>query len=146
MYQIIDEDVFNSNSTILVNAINIIGIMGSGIALEFKNRYPDMYLDYIDKFRNRQLQIGKPYLYKNIYNFPTKKHWKDNSKLEWIEEGLQHFTNTYQELGITSIAFPKLGCGKGSLNWNEVQDLMIKHFTPLENIDIKICLAKNQKF
>jgi len=76
-------------------------------------------------------------------NFPTKQHWYQPSQIQWIEQGLLHFANTYQSLGITSIAFPKLGCGKGGLEWEQVKNIMVKHFEPLTDIEIHICLASD---
>lgn len=141
-----DDSVFNQeNAQTIVNTINCVGVMGAGIALEYKLRFPEMYEDYVKKCRKHEVTIGKPYLYKEktkwILNFPTKKHWKDGSKLEWIELGLKYFKDNYKKWGVTSIAFPKLGTEHGGLNWEEVKKIMEFY---LENIDIPvfICLDK----
>jgi O-acetyl-ADP-ribose deacetylase (regulator of RNase III) len=140
MYDITNKSLFNVKAQVLVNAVNTVGVMGAGIALEFKLRFPDMFQDYYNRCAKGSVKIGKPYLYGNILNFPTKDHWKDPSRLEWVDQGLRSFVNTYKELGIKSIAFPKLGCGKGGLDWQEVQKMMIHYFEPLRDIDIIICL------
>lgn len=141
-----DDSVFSLEKTqTVVNTINCVGVMGAGIALEYKLRYPKMYEDYVINCRKHEVKIGIPYLYKNddkwILNFPTKKHWKDDSKLEWIESGLKYFSENYKHWGITSIAFPKLGTAHGGLIWEDVQKIMESY---LENLDIPvfICLDK----
>jgi len=144
MYEITNKSLFNTGSQVIVNAVNCVGVMGSGIALEFKLRYPDMYKDYADKCSKGQVRIGEPYLYGNVLNFPTKNHWTRPSKIEWIEEGILHFVKAYKDLGITSIAFPKLGCGHGGLDWRKVQKIMDNHLSGLNDIDIKVCLDTDE--
>jgi O-acetyl-ADP-ribose deacetylase (regulator of RNase III) len=140
MYEITNKSIFNVDAQVIVNAVNTVGIMSAGIALEFKLRFPDMYKDYYDRCAKGQVELGKPYLYGNVLNFPTKDHWKTPSKTEWIDQGLHHFVRNYKNLGIKSIAFPKLGCGRGGLDWIKIQKMMIYYFEPLQDIDIKICL------
>ena len=95
--------------------------MGKGIALRFKHIYPDMFKSYRDHCEHNRLTIGSLYLYKTphkwILNFPTKEHWRNPSRPDYIEKGLQKFVSIYSELGITSIAFPALGCGNGELDY-----------------------------
>lgn len=139
-----DNDILNQgNAQTIVNTINCVGVMGAGIALEYKLRYPKMYEDYVLKCRKHEVMIGKPYLYKHndkwILNFPTKKHWKDDSKLEWVEEGLIYFKENYKQWGITSIAFPKLGTKHGGLNWEDIKKIMELHLEDLD-IPVYICL------
>lgn len=102
--------------------------MGKGLALAFKQRYPDMFLAYQQACTEGKIQIGKPTLYTQsspwILNFPTKDHWKAASKIAYIEQGLIYFAHHYQEYLITSIAFPKLGTGLGGLPWEKVGPLM----------------------
>ncbi len=86
--------------------------------------------------QDRKLRIGQPTLYREstpwILNFPTKDHWRDTSKLEYLEQGLQHFVDHYKEMGIRSIAFPKLGAGLGKLSWGEVGPLMVKYLRQMD--------------
>lgn len=134
-----DGDIFYSKSQTLINPVNCFGVMGRGIALKFKNKYPDMFQDYVFKCHSGGIQIGQPYLYKSgsvwILNFPTKYHWRDDSKLSYISDGLLYLKNHYKDWGITSIATPALGCGLGGLDWNEVSFLMKCEF---EKFDIPV--------
>lgn len=136
----IKDDLFESPAKVLVNTVNIVGVMGKGIALTFKKIYPAMFKQYQKFCENRKFQIGSLWLYKTphkwILNFPTKKHWRQSSKPEYIEVGLRKFISTYSSMGITSIAFPQLGCGNGELDWETiVQPLMNKYLSQLP-IDI----------
>ncbi len=128
MLTYIKGDLFNSPAQVLVNTVNTVGVMGKGIALEFKNRYPDMFKVYQKECDNKSLDIGKLLLWKNnekwVLLFPTKKHWRSPSKISYIEKGLQKFVQTYESLGIESIALPRLGCGNGGLDWNDVKPIM----------------------
>lgn len=133
-------NIFESKCNTIVNTVNCVGVMGKGIAFEFKKRYPDMYLDYVQKCHDKVVRLGKPYLYENmvgksILNFPTKNHWRSPSKLSYIIEGLDWFINNYERLGIKSIAFPPLGCGNGGLTWNIVGPIM---YQKLCNLPIEI--------
>ena len=113
--------------------------MGKGIALQFKKKYPEMFTAYQRVCEKQQLDIGKLYLWKSpekwVLLFPTKKHWRNPSRMEYIESGLQKFVDNYERLGIMSIAFPKLGCGNGGLEWSAVKLVMEKYLCPLP-IDI----------
>jgi len=139
-------NIFESRADVLVNTVNTVGVMGKGLAKEFKRIYPDMF-DIYQKFcENGSLTIGKLQLYKTpnkwILNFPTKANWRSPSKLEYIEQGLEKFVLNYNRLAIKSIAFPMLGCGNGGLSWeDEVKPLMEKYLKPLP-IDIFIHVAK----
>jgi len=144
-----DTTVFNVNAQTIVNTVNCVGVMGAGLALEFQLRFPEMEKDYVERCRRKEVKPGKPYLYKNyeavwILNFPTKNHWKYPSKIEWIDEGLKYFSSKYQQGGITSIAFPKLGCSHGGLNWRDVSPLMEKYLGNLD-IDVFICLDQEKE-
>jgi len=132
-------DLFNSPAQVLVNTVNTVGVMGKGIALEFKNRYPEMFKVYQRICDDKSLDIGKLLLWKSdeklVLLFPTKKHWRSPSKLAYIEEGLKKFVQSYESLGIESVAFPRLGCGNGGLNWDEVKPIMERY---LKNLPIRI--------
>lgn len=135
MVQYIQGDIFKSPAQVLVNAVNTIGVMGKGIALEYKNRYPNMYDKYKAACEEHSLDIGKLMLCFEadhwILLFPTKKTWRQPSKYEYIEKGLKKFVEVYLTLGITSIAFPKLGCGNGELDWVNVKEIMEKYLSTL---------------
>lgn len=128
-------DMFNSPAQVLVNTVNTVGVMGKGIALKFKKLYPEMFKRYQEICDNESFDIGKLYLWKGqdkwILLFPTKKHWRNPSKIEYIETGLKKFTTNWNRLGIESIAFPRLGCGNGNLNWMDVKPIMEKYLKPL---------------
>lgn len=138
-------NIFESNAQVLVNTVNTVGVMGKGLALKFKQLYPDMFSSYQKYCENGLLNIGKLQLFKTsnkwILNFPTKKEWRKPSRLEYIEAGLQKFVQHYQRLGIRSIAFPMLGCGNGGLEWDEVRPLMEQYLKNLP-IDVYIHIAE----
>lgn len=134
--------MFDNAKRTLVNTVNCVGVMGKGVALEFKKRFPAMYSEYIQLCEQNKLQPGKPYLYSDltgtsILNFPTKDHWRSPSKLEYIINGLDWFVDHYKELGITAISFPPLGCGNGGLTWSVVGPIMYDKLKDLP-IDIEI--------
>ena len=130
-------DIFKSESQTLVNTVNTVGIMGKGLALEFKKRFPDMFLDYAERCKEGEVKLGKPYLYTRllppwILLFPTKDHWRSVSNISPIEQGLKHLKDNYKEWGIRSIAVPPLGCGLGELEWDIVGPMLYRHLNELE--------------
>jgi O-acetyl-ADP-ribose deacetylase (regulator of RNase III) len=112
--------LFTSECQTLVNSINCVGVMGAGIALEFKRRYPSMFEKYEYQCAQKAIRIGKLWLYKApgrwILNFPTKRHWRQPSREQDIHAGLQEFVRTYKTCGIMSAAFPLLGAQHGGLD------------------------------
>ena len=137
-------DIFEANVQVIVNTVNCEGIMGKGLALEFKKRYPNMFPIYQQECKTGKLRIGRPTLYCGsepwILNFPTKTSWRANSKLEYLEKGLEYFIANYKQAGITSIAFPKLGAQNGKLSWDEVGPLMVRYLCQAD-IDVYIYIA-----
>ncbi len=134
MIEIVKGNLFNSKAQTLVNTVNCVGVMGKGIALEFKKRYPDVFHEYKILCDKKELVLGKPKLIKNLLPpwvllFPTKNHWRSSSKISDIEDGLIYLEKHYKEWGITSIAVPPLGCGLGNLNWKDVKPLMLSYFS-----------------
>jgi len=135
MITYVQGNIFQSPAQVLVNTVNTVGVMGKGIALEFKKLYPEMFEIYQERCETGKFNIGNLLLYKTpnkwILNFPTKRHWRQSSKIEFIEKGLQNFIRNYNKVNIHSIAFPALGCGNGELNFErEVQPMMeayLKH-------------------
>lgn len=136
-------NIFNTKMQTIVNTINCVGVMGKGIALVFKLRYPEMFDKYNELCKSKMIGIGKLWLYKAhncpqwVLNFPTKFHWKYPSKLEYLEAGLLKFVNTYKDKGITSIAFPMLGTHNGGLDKQEVRNLM-EHYLSKCDIPIEV--------
>lgn len=128
--------LLESSAQTLVNTVNCVGVMGKGIAKEFRDREPQMYAAYRRICEQKLLRPGKLWLWKGstqwVLNFPTKDHWRNPSKLEWIEQGLQKFVSGFSELGIREISFPRLGCGNGGLNWDNVQPVMEHYLAPLK--------------
>ena len=134
--------LFESPAKTLVNTVNTVGVMGKGIAKTFKQVYPEMFNKYQQLCERGQFQMGKLWLYKTdhkwILNFPTKVHWRQPSKVEYVDAGLKAFVASYANHGITSVAFPMLGCGNGELDWRtQVQPLMISRLGNLA-IDVFI--------
>ena len=132
-------NIFDSQVRVLVNPVNVVGVMGKGLALEFKQRWPHMFEIYKERCLNDCFWIGELLLVKeedhDILLFPTKRHWRSKAKIEDIEIGLIYFVRDYGKLGIESIAFPMLGCGLGGLAWEDVKPLMVKY---LEKLPIEI--------
>lgn len=140
--------MFDKQYDALVNPVNCKGVMGKGLALEFKERFPMNYKLYRDICYQNKLSPGSLYWVYDflsgqiIVNFATKDHWKDPSKLEWIEAGCDKLREFLIDDGkrheIKTIAIPKLGCGLGGLNWNDVRYLMLKSLESVYNVDIYI--------
>jgi O-acetyl-ADP-ribose deacetylase (regulator of RNase III) len=142
MIKYFEGTVFNTDAMAIVNTVNCDGFMGAGLALEFALRYPQMLVDYEQKCKKSSIKIGFVDYYKDkdimIINFPTKNSFKFQSNIKWIEEGLKNFRQTYKERNISSVAFPKLGCSNGGLNWVDVKQIMEKYLSDLD-IDVYIC-------
>lgn len=138
----VDGNIFDSKCQVLVNSVNCDGVMGKGIALEFKKRFPKIYSEYKVTCEKRLLRPGMLQLNKQkipwILNFPTKDHWKYPSRIEYIDEGLKKLASTYKLKDITSIALPELGASAGGLQWSEVRKSIYKYLEPLANIKIEI--------
>src|SRR5262245_395774 len=114
----------------LVNTVNTVGVMGKGIALQFKQAFPKMYLAYEKACKAGEVQLGKMFVYdlgglvggpRWIINFPTKSHWQAASKISDVEAGLKDLVATIKNLRIKSVAVPPLGCGNGGLDWDDVR-------------------------
>lgn len=146
MIQFLHSDLFEQDVEALVNTVNTVGIMGKGIAFQFSKKYPLNLKLYQKACKSGEIDIGKPFLTptgeingpKYIINFPTKKDWRGNSRLEYIEKGLHTLAEQIKEYRIKSIALPPLGCGNGGLDWKEVKPLMEKVLAPFSDVDIRI--------
>ena len=133
--KIIHGNIFNAKAQTLVNTVNCVGVMGKGVALVYKLRYPKMYEMYQSFCKQGLISVGKLWIYNSepntpwVLNFPTKTHWKLPSEMVYITAGLQKFVDTYKEKGITSIAFPMLGTHNGGLRKEEVLPIMISYLS-----------------
>ncbi len=140
--EISEHSIFDTHCQTIVNAVNCVGVMGKGIALKFKKRFPAMYAEYVEVCKQGALQPGTLWLYTAsspwVLSFPTKQHWRQPAKIEYIEGGLQQFAETYHGLGIASIAFPQIGAGAGGLDWAEVRALMDRYLLPLADLEVEI--------
>lgn len=141
-------DIFESKAQVIVNTVNCQGVMGKGLALTFKQKYPDMFNVYQQECRTKKLRIGRPTLYQRstpwILNFPTKDSWRANSKIEYLEKGLEFLVAHYKNAGIKSIAFPKLGAQNGKLSWDEVGPVMAQYLSQLD-VDVYIYITEGDR-
>lgn len=131
-------NIFDSQCQTLVNTVNCDGVMGAGIALEFKLRQPEMFQQYVEHCKLGRIEIGKLWIYhpppesrerRWVLNFPTKKHWKNPSRMEYLEAGLSKFMQTYSGRGIQSIAFPLLGASNGGIPEERSLDVMQQYLS-----------------
>lgn len=129
-------NLFESEAQTLVNTVNTVGVMGKGIALDFRKNFPQMHREYVELCERGHVRLGEPYLWKQVFppwvlNFPTKEHWRSSAKLSDIVAGLEHLEEHYEEWGITSLAVPPLGCGEGGLEWRVVGPTLYQHLSRL---------------
>ena len=124
-------DIFAQPADVLVNPVNCVGVMGRGLAAQFKRRYPAVFRAYREACRAGELRPGRVLLLPAgsarpcaIAHFPTKRHWRDPSRVEDIDAGLRHLATTIRRLRVPSIAVPPLGCGLGGLDWHTVRPLI----------------------
>jgi len=144
--QFVTGNLLEANVQALVNTVNTVGVMGKGIALQFKNEFPQNNRLYVAACKAGELKPGKLLVVKEnkmdgeriIINFPTKTEWYQKSKYEYIEQGLQELVNVIEAYNIKSIAIPPLGCGNGGLKWEKVKPMMEHYLGPLKNVDIQI--------
>lgn len=131
----------------LVNAVNTVGVMGKGIALQFKQTYPEMFQEYARAARAGEVQIGAMHLWATdatsgprfIINFPTKRHWRSPSRLADVASGLPSLAETIERNEIRSVAIPALGCGHGGLDWVSVEPLIRQTLEPLSAVvDVRL--------
>lgn len=141
MIHYVKGNIFDSHAHAIVNPVNTVGVMGKGLAAQFKKHYPTMFRRYKDLCDQKKLRPGilhysdcDSYM---VINFPTKVHWRNPSDLKYIEKGLLTFIKTYHKRNIRSVAFPPLGCGLGGCKWSDVKPLMEKYLSDLD-IDVYI--------
>lgn len=139
-------DILQAKTQAIVNPVNTVGVMGKGLALAFKNKYPDMYETYKHMCIDKKLIVGTLYIYSTgdipafVINLPTKTEFKLPSRLDYIEQGVYKLAQYIRHRNIQSITIPALGCGCGKLQWKDVQEILISILQPLTNVDIQIIL------
>ncbi len=135
-------NLFESAAQVLTNTVNCVGVMGKGVALEFKTKFPALFEDYRKRCERGDVRPGARYLWEDdkvqILNFPTKRDWRQASLIGDIEDGLKFLAANYQRMGIHSLAMPALGCGNGGLDWNSVRPLIEKYLGPIRDLDVYV--------
>lgn len=139
-------DILAAQTEALVNTVNCVGVMGKGVALQFKKAFPDNFKEYAKACHYGDVVPGKMFIFENkelcgpryIINFPTKRHWKGKSKIEDIDSGLKSLASDIERLNIKSIAIPPLGSGLGGLSWGIVQPLVERRLSGLHNTEIDV--------
>lgn len=140
-------DMFSEPAEAIVNTVNCVGVMGKGVALEFKRRWPENFRAYKRLCDAGRLAPGNVFIFELgdllrgadrqfLINFPTKQHWKAKSKIEYVETGLDDLARKIRELGIRSLVMPPLGCGNGGLDWEEVRPIIEEKLAPLEDVKV----------
>jgi len=137
-------DILEDTAEALVNTVNCVGVMGRGIALQFKNAFPENFKAYADACKQNKVKPGSMFIYKigklhsphYIINFPTKRHWRGKSRMEDIESGLEALADAIKQYHIRSIAIPPLGSGLGGLDWNRVKSRIEKALRPFEDVRV----------
>ena len=137
-------NLLEAETDAIINTVNCVGVMGKGVALQFKQAYPDNFKAYAKACKAQQVVLGKMFVYSTgqltppryIINFPTKGHWKANSRLDDIRHGLDDLVTVIQKHSIESIAMPALGCGNGGLDWSDVLPLIEATFAKLPNVKL----------
>ncbi len=133
----------------LVNTVNTVGSMGKGIALQFKQAFPDNFTAYARAVKKSQVQPGRMFVYRTglvtnprfIINFPTKRHWRGRSRVADIESGLEALVEEIRRLGVRSIAIPPLGCGNGGLEWADVRPRIESALAALSDVQVLLYRA-----
>ncbi len=150
MIRLVEGNLLHAETDAVVNTVNCVGFMGKGIALQFKQAFPANFTFYEAQCRRGDVVPGKMTVFDNgairkphfIINFPTKRHWKGNSRLEDIDTGLIALIDTVRELGITSISVPPLGCGLGGLDWGTVRPRIERAFAAVPDVTVDLYAPK----
>jgi O-acetyl-ADP-ribose deacetylase (regulator of RNase III) len=139
-------DILRDESESIVNTVNCVGVMGRGIALQFKKAYPGNFKAYAAACKREDVKPGRMFVFdtgrvvppRYIINFPTKRHWRGKSRIEDIEAGLNDLARVFQERRIRSVALPPLGSGLGGLDWSDVRALIEERLSGLEGVRVRI--------
>lgn len=141
-YKEITGNLFASKADALVNTVNCVGVMGKGVALEFRRRFPEMFKAYQEVCKRGGLQPGSILPYRRsmpwVLNFAVKNDWKHPSKIVWIEQCLEKFCAWYPKAGLQSVAFPWIGAMNGGIPLDKIQEITRKYLQDLEDIDIEV--------
>ena len=137
-------DLLGQDTDAIVNTVNCVGVMGKGIALQFKHKWPENFKAYARACKDRAVLPGRMFVFDAgglvkphyIINFPTKRDWRERSRIEYIDAGLIDLVRQVEHLGIRSISIPPLGCGNGGLNWSTVRDRIMKAFDKLSDVRV----------
>ena len=144
MIRFVRGDLLAAPAEALVNPVNCVGVMGRGLALAFKAAFPENFAAYAAACRAKEVATGRMFVFKRqasprwIVNFPTKRHFRTPSKLEWIEDGLIDLRRVIVDMKIASIAVPALGCGLGGLDWLVVRPLIVDALDPIEGLEVHL--------
>lgn len=146
MIQSIQGDILRDDSEAVVNTVNCVGVMGRGIALQFRNAYPENYEAYVEACEREEVQPGKMFVFETgeltgpryIINFPTKRHWRGKSRMEDIDSGLRALVEVLREKKIRSVAIPPLGSGLGGLDWSDVRPRIVAALGGLDDVKVSI--------
>lgn len=139
-------DLLHAPEQAITNAVNTVGVMGKGLALQFKQRFPENFRAYAAACQMGEVKVGQMFVTRReppegprwIINFPTKQDWRHPSRLEWVESGLHDLRRVLLAEGIRSVALPKLGCGLGGLDWNKVRPLIDTILGDLEDVEVVV--------
>ena len=146
MMRFVKGNLLDAEVEAFVNTVNTVGVMGKGIALMFKEAFPENFRLYEEACKAKRVRVGQMFVTENrtfegprwIINFPTKKHWRQPSKLEWIVEGLSDLRRVVQEKSIRSVALPPLGSGNGGLDWSDVRPEIQRFLGDLGDVEINV--------
>ncbi|HYH45258.1 MAG TPA: macro domain-containing protein, partial [Thermoanaerobaculia bacterium] len=146
MVELTQGNLLQADVEALVNTVNCVGVMGKGIALQFKQAFPENFRAYETACRAGSVEPGRVLVVpldridgpRFILNFPTKRHWRQPSRLEDIRTGLQSLVAEIRRLGIRSVAVPPLGCGNGGLQWREVRPLIEQAFAEAPDVLVRL--------
>lgn len=153
MFEYKTGDLLAEDAEAHVNAVNCVGVMGGGIALQFKNAYPDNFNAYENACKLGEVRPGRMFVFETgnstspryIVNFPTKNHWRDPSRMEDIDAGLNDLKEVVRNKGIKSIAMPALGCGFGGLDWDDVRPRIEEAFSDFKDLNVIIFQPKESQ-